>query len=301
MPLAFHVLAHRQPTQVARLVRAILRPEHLLVLHFDRKAPESLLQLGRELASAHANVVLQRPREVVWFGWQGLHTQLEAMRIALQVSRDWTHFITLSGADFPLQPVESTAARLAQVPTTSFLTAADATRLWNDAWNRIERYHVASPLLLRLLGLPFLGRRIKAACGWTNQALPWIPRLRRRYPAQWPYLGGSNWCMLAREACEWLTTDPEAISFARWIRHVGNPDEMYFQSTLRSGRFKGRIENRSGHFIEFPPNAASPRIFVHSDWERLVASGAPFARKFDETVDSKILDRLEERVLAAAP
>jgi Core-2/I-Branching enzyme len=298
MALAFHVLAHKQPTQVARLIRAILRPEHVLVLHFDRRAPESLLSLGRELASAHPNVILQRPREVIWFGWQGLHTQIEAMSLALKAPQPWTHFITLSGADFPLQPIEVTAAQLAEVPTKSFLTSADAAGLWGDAGQRIERYHLASPLLLRVLGIPFLGRKIKAICGWTNHALPWIPRWRRRYPDKWPYLGGSNWCMLARPACEWLTTDPEARSFARWIRHVGNPDEMYFQSTLSSDRYKGPIENRSGHFIEFSPNAASPRVFTHHDLDRLLGSGAPFARKFDETVDAKILDQLEQRVLA---
>lgn len=106
--------------------------------------------------------------------------------------------------------------------------------------------------------------------------------------------------MLARDACEWLTTDPEAISFARWVRHVGNPDEMFFQSALRSGRFRGEVENRSGHFIEFAPGAPSPRVFTSADIDRLVGSGAPFARKFDETVDREILERLEERVLKAS-
>jgi hypothetical protein len=300
MPLAFHLLAHKQPAQVERLVRAVLRPEHLLVIHFDSRAPAELRRLGNRLAAAHPNVILQRSRRVIWFGWQGLHAQIEGMRLALARSAEWTHFITLSGADFPLKPVELTDAQLAARPRTSFVTAEEATSLWSNARERVERFHVASPWLQDLLHVPLLGRKIRAAFGWLHQPLPWIPHVHRRYPACWPYLGGSNWCMLARDACAWLTTDPEAISFARWVRHVGNPDEMFFQSALRSGRFHGEVENRSGHFIEFAPGAPSPRVFKSSDLERLVGSGAPFARKFDESVDREVLDRLEERVLKAS-
>lgn len=303
MALAIHILAHKQPTQVERLVRALLRPGHTLVLHFDRRAPASLHALGKELAATHSNVILQRPRSVVWFGWQGLHTQLEAIALALKHSARWTHFITLSGADFPLQPIEKTEAWLATVPSTSFVSWFDPAEkpLWGDATTRIERYHLASPLFLRFLQTPLLGRKIKAIFGWTNAALPWVPGVRRKYPAGWPYLGGSNWCMLSRSASEWLTTDPAAISFARWIRHVACPDEMYYQSTLCSDRFSGAVENGSGHFIEFAAGAASPRVFREEDFDRLIASGRAFARKFDETIDAKILDALERHVQISSP
>ncbi|MEO7796943.1 MAG: hypothetical protein ABIY47_04350, partial [Opitutaceae bacterium] len=68
MALAFHILAHKAPRQVERLVRAILRPEHTLVLHFDRRAPDAMHALARQLTAEHPNVILQRPRAVVWSG-----------------------------------------------------------------------------------------------------------------------------------------------------------------------------------------------------------------------------------------
>jgi hypothetical protein len=298
MALAIHILAHRQPSQVERLVNAVLRPENVLVLHFDQRAPESLHELGRRLAATHSNVLLQRPRAVVWFGWQGIHIQLEGMALALKHSSAWTHFIMLSGADFPLQSIDATAARLAATPDTSFVSCFDPVKTgqWSDMKDRVELYHLASPLLQRFLRIPLLGRKIKAAFGWTNRPLPWIPGIRRRYPQGWPYLGGSNWCMLARPACEWLTSDPEVARFARWMRHFGSPDEVFFQSTIYSRRHPGKVENSQGHYIEFAPGAPNPRVFTRGDFDRLLASGFPFARKFDDGTDAEILDRLERHV-----
>ena len=303
MGLAFHILAHRKPAQVERLVRTLLRPEHLIVLHFDRRAPKGLHVLGRQLATTHSNVLLQRPRSVVWFGWQGIDVQLEAMCLALKHSISWTHFIMLSGADYPLQSVDTTAAKLAVTPNTSFVSCFDPvkTGLWSDVASRKEHYHLASPLLQRVLGIPFFGRRIKAAFGWKNRPLPWIPGIRRQYPKDWPYLGGSAWCMLARPATEWLTRDPAVVRFARWMRHYGSPDEVFFQSTLYSSRFPGKVENRQGHYIDFVSGAPNPRVFTRDDFDRLVASGFPFARKFDEDIDAAILDRLEQHVNSPGP
>jgi hypothetical protein len=299
MALAFHIVAHRVPAQVERLVHAILRPETTLILHFDRRAPAPLHELGRKLASAHSNVIIQRPRPIIWGGWQIVHAQLEAMSLALARPAPWTHFITLSGADFPLQPVEMTAEKLGQNADVSYLSWFDpfTTDLRPDARERVERYHIASPTLNRILTIPGIGRRLRALLGWKNHGMPWIHGIRRSYPKEWPHLGGSNWCMLSRVACHWLTTDPAVRAFAKWVRPVMIPDEMFFQSTLRSGRAPGKTENNPGHFVEFSARSPNPTILTLKDLPRLLESSRPFARKFDLSVDAEIIAQLERRVL----
>lgn len=44
-------------------------------------------------------------------------------------------------------------------------------------------------------------------------------------------------------------------------------------------------------------NSTHPRVFVKSDFERLVESSKLFARKFDSTKDADILDLLDQEVL----
>ena len=104
MALAYHILAHKNPAQIARLVRVLWHADDVFVLHFDRRAPRELHELGRTLARQHDNILLQSPRAVLWGGSQIPDLQIEAMDLALTHSATWTHFINLSGQDFPLRP-----------------------------------------------------------------------------------------------------------------------------------------------------------------------------------------------------
>ena len=74
MPLAFLILAHRNPAQVARLFSVLWHREDTFVLHFDRRAPQALHALSRRLADGYPNVHLMPPRAVVWGGPVGQKT-----------------------------------------------------------------------------------------------------------------------------------------------------------------------------------------------------------------------------------
>ncbi len=46
--------------------------------------------------------------------------------------------------------------------------------------------------------------------------------------------------------------------------------------------------------LAFEDGAPHPRTFATPDLDKLLASGMHFARKFDESVDSRVLDQLDE-------
>ena len=90
-------------------------------------------------------------------------------------------------------------------------------------------------------------------------------------------------------------------SFVNFFRYVDGPDEMFFQTLLLSSPLKDRIVNDNLFFIDWEnPNPTRPRVFEKCDFERLVNSPKLFARKFDATRDSEILDLLEQKVLQEA-
>ena len=101
MALAFHILAHRAPSQVERLCRVLQHPDDLFVLHFDRRAPAALHALGRELARTRPNVIVQKSRRVLWGGPQIPDLKIEAMALALARSTAWTHFYQSQRPEFP--------------------------------------------------------------------------------------------------------------------------------------------------------------------------------------------------------
>lgn len=301
MSLAFLILAHRQPAQVARLFAALHHPHDAFVLHFDRRAPAALHALGRELAARHPNVVVLPPRAIVWGGPQMAEVQIEAMAAALARHARWTHFLNLTGQDFPLKTRAEMLGRL--VPGRSYLGWFDPLDAgpWRNARERLTRLHLAWPWLHRLLALPGAGRWLRRLCGWQNQ-LPWLPGCRRRWPRFFRYYGGANHVVLARAAAAHLVRDPGALRIRRWLRRgAAHSDEIVFQSALLNSPLAPTLVNDPLREIDFPRHAPHPCVFTSADLPRLVRSPALLARKFDPAVDAGVLDALEERLRPPCP
>jgi hypothetical protein len=301
MALAYLILAHKNPRQVARLFRAVHHPDDVVVLHFDRRADRALHQLGAELAGAHPNVRLLRPRPILWGGYQMAAAQIEAMAAALRADAVWHHFINLTGQDFPIKPRAQLEAHLAARTEASFVSWFDPLRtsLWANARERLTRHHVEWAWLDRLLRVPGLGRQVRRIVGGQNR-LPHVPGYRRRWPGFFHYYGGANHVVLSRAACRHLTESPDARRIIRWLRPAGHANEIIYQSVLLNSPLAGTIVN--GHLweIDFPPHAPHPRTLTTADYDRLLRSPRYFARKFDESVDARVLDQLTEHLGVAA-
>lgn len=298
MALAFHILAHKDPTQVERLVRAILRPENTLILHIDRRAPRSLHTLGQRLASTHPNVLLQRPRVVLWGGSEVARLPVEAISLALRSKQAWTHFINLSGQCFPLKPIEEIASVLATRADISYLTWFDprASRLWRNAEERVACTYYWWTWVHWIMTRPGLGRQMRRRLKWGERTIPMRRHPPRNFADGFRYYGGSNWAMLARPAGEHLVSDPACQRLLLWCRHACNSDEIFLATALRGGTWDGACQNENFREMDFPKGAINPRVFTMADLPRLLASPAFFARKFDIAADAAILDALESRL-----
>lgn len=298
MALAFLILAHRLPSQAARLFDALYHHEDTFVLHFDRRAPAELHALGRGLASSHPNVHLLRPRRIVWGGPMMAEVQVEAMATALDRGPIWTHFLNLTGQDFPLKSRDEMLARFEAAPEKSYLSwfdPLDTAGLWNNASERLSRYHLSWPWLQQLLGLPGIGRRIRQLFGWKNQ-FPRLPGYRRRWPEFFRYYGGANHVALSRAAASYLVNDPRALRIRRWLHASAHSDEILFQSALLNSPLAPTVVNETLREIDFPLHSSHPRTFTCEDLPRLLESPALLARKFDSLTDAVVLDRLESRI-----
>lgn len=296
MSLAFLILAHKHPRQVARLFAAIHRPDDIIVLHFDRRASPALHQLGRELARRHTNVVLLRPRTILWGGWEMAAVQIEAMAAALRAGATWHHFLNITGQDFPIKPLGELDAYLARAPAANYVSWFDPLQkpLWSNARARLTRFYVEWPWLERLLRVPGFGRRLRRMLGWENQ-LPHLPGVRRRWP-EFHYYGGANHVIVSRAGAEYLAHHPDARRITRWLKHSAHANEIVFQTVLLNSPLAPTIVNDHLRHIDFPPHTPHPRTLRLADFDRLVRSPKFLARKFDESVDSAVLDRLAEHL-----
>ena len=92
-PIAYLVLAHDHPRQLARLVAALESPHAFFVIHIEEVLP----------ASPRIRYVRDRVR-VEWMGWSIVEATLRMVRQAMR--EDFGYAVFLSGADYPVKPRE---------------------------------------------------------------------------------------------------------------------------------------------------------------------------------------------------
>ncbi len=122
---------------------------------------------------------------------------------------------------------------------------------------------------------------------------------------------------MSRKTVEFIATDKQVTKFKEFYKNTLIPDEGFFQTLLMNTGLSGNIINDDKRAIIWIPDIAlkiqkgvntkkdtqsqidsgkiklRPKIFSVKDTKFLLASEAFFARKFDETVDSQIIDQLE--------
>jgi hypothetical protein len=154
---------------------------------------------------------------------------------------------------------------------------------------RVQRFHFLDS------GLPY---------GIAGRGL-----FRRRIYDEIPLYQGSQWWALTRPCVSHvLGFVQENPRYVRFLRYTLMPDEVFFQSIVKSSPFGDRISHdlpRSG-----PPSpaerhdhgttyldwniagAAHPKILSLADFGALARSHCIFARKFDEALSTDLLDLL---------
>ena len=109
MSLAFHLLAHKNPAQVARLVQALgLMAGDVCIVHYDKSRPAVEIRELHARLAGQTGVVFQPRRHVVWGGWSLIQAQLDGM----QKLRELARREALTDADTQLLALHGDAPRL---------------------------------------------------------------------------------------------------------------------------------------------------------------------------------------------
>jgi hypothetical protein len=82
------------------------------------------------------------------------------------------------------------------------------------------------------------------------------------------------------------------------FRRASSPDESFFQTVLVNSPLRDRLVNDDLRYVDWSEGGASPRVLTSYDLDRMLASHALFARKFDPAVDAEVLDVLDIQIQA---
>jgi hypothetical protein len=285
--IAYVILAHRNPDQLARLLGRLHHPDDRVFVHIDRRVPLEPFARALQPLLAEGFVHFARRRfRSNWADYSLVAATLSTLEQAIQ-DATFSHVSLLSGEDYPLIPTQLLRSFFDGAPQQSFMfhSAGDGVLppdrrgnenwYWNGDLRRVTYWHFRA--LGRQLHLP-------------NRYLPQFPRLRP--PQGLTLYQGSQWWTLTRAAARHVVEEfirrPE---LRRFFSRTQAPDEFAFQTVLCNSHFMPAIVNDDLHFIEWDDWHA--RTLTFGDLPLLAETSKLFARKLDDAREPGILDELD--------
>ena len=269
MQPAFIISAYHRPDLLARLVEA-LRP-HPVAIHIDKKS-DIRPNVERRLGSGPGVTFL--PRHICHWGLFGhVEASLEGLRWFLGTPCDYA--ILLTGQCYPLKPLTDIGRDLADLDGRSILEHAAFPKpewLLHDegGYRRLRSFYVKLPL---------------------RQAPKPIKLWDRHVPGGLhPYGGSSYWCLSRACAATVMREVERNPGLVRFFRRTLIPDEMFFQTLLANSPHRDDLIDARIHYLDFSAGGSNPAIIQDKALAAAMASGAWFARKFE---DPAVLDRVD--------
>jgi hypothetical protein len=288
--VAYVLLAHREPLQVARLV-SHLAPNPVFVHVDSGVAPATFAQFESAL-SAHPNAHLTARYRSGWASWGIVAASLEGVKSALASGQAWSHVALISGQHYPLATPTQIDQFLAPYASNSFMPHW---ALPNPTWGkdggmkRVNYWHT-----------PIKGRKL------------FVPIKRALPPGLKPY-GGSMFWWLNRRAASYLVEQAEQNGpTTRFFKHTWIPDELYVPSMImNSEHAAGAIDENLTYIRWTTPHSAHPDDMSIGDLDELLAAARGpserggiariklFCRKVsaDNTKQLALLDALDQNLL----
>ncbi|VVB11344.1 unnamed protein product [Arabis nemorensis] len=255
-----------------RVLRTLYHPRNHYVVHLDLESPaEERLELAKRVRedpvfSDVGNVyMITKANLVTYRGPTMVANTLHACAILLKQSKDWDWFINLSASDYPLVTQDDLIHTFSELDRN--LNFIDHTS--KLGWKEEKR---AKPLIID----PGLYSTKKSDVFWVTP--------RRTMPTAFKLFTGSAWMVLSRsfvEYCIWGWDNLPRTLLMYYTNFLSTPEGYFHTVICNAPEYSTTVVNHDLHYISWDrPPKQHPRTLNISDTERMIASGAVFARKF---------------------
>lgn len=273
--IGYFLLVHRFPEQFKRLFRAIYAPGNQYVVHVDKSSGAAMADDIAAFLEPYQGAVMLDRQDALWGGYSLVDAELRGMALLLKMDPRWTHYINLSGQDFPLKSQDYIRQFFAANPAKQFIRALDQRKDRPDTMNRISHMFTEA-------------RGMVAPTGIARSFLA----------GDTPFIG-TQWKAVTRSFCQYVCHDPRAERFKTFYRNSFIADEAFFQTVIMNSGDQGEVMNDDLRMIDWVPDGdikLRPRDYGVADFDTLRFSPNLFARKFNAEDDPQILTLLERHL-----
>jgi hypothetical protein len=296
MKKAYIIMAHRYPEQLYRLIDRLNDGHSTFFIHIDKAADLSPFQIVADFGSI---VHFVERIESKWGSFACMQASLNGLKAVKDSGKDFDQVLLLSGQDYPIKSNEDIDAFFESSPHSIFLDFFPIPNYekWpgsdRGGWYRVDKYYI---------GLKWYEFFVSKS---LNLLSTYVPFLRRKMPKGMKPFTGSQWWSMDMYGLNYILDYELAHpGYRAFHQYTFAPDELYIQMILANSTDERIVQSLTPNNKRFmlweKSDSAHPNTLRLSDFEAIQASTHLFARKFDASVDSEILDRIDEEILYAS-
>ncbi|MCO5934670.1 beta-1,6-N-acetylglucosaminyltransferase [Mucilaginibacter sp. RB4R14] len=292
---AYIIIAHKAPAQLHRLISRLNDGKSEFFIHIDKKADlkqfDNLNDFGNSLH------FLER-FDSKWGSLGAIQPFLSGLIAIKDSETEFDRIMLLSGQDYPIKSNDEIDEFFVSSPYSVFINYFPIPNY--ERWPgsdrgglyRVDKYYFGLEWY-ELFSSRFL-----------NLVSAYVPFLRREIPNGMKPFTGQTWWNLDTYALNYILNyvaqHPEYLHFHK---NTFVADEVFVQMIIGNStdeRLLNSIENSEKRFTIWEKvSNPHPVILKVTDFMAIASSDDLFARKFDETVDSEILDLIDAKILVA--
>lgn len=290
---AYLITAHNKPAQLLLLLRLLDDPQNDIFIHIDKKATD-FSEVEMKAAAPNSRVSFVPRQDARW----GSEVFIDVIVLLLREASKEEHvfYHLLSGADLPLKPQKAIHAFFESHAGEEFVAFDHEVANMAELQERIGRFRLMLPIQPAV-------RKIVRFIDQIFQRLQGIFKINRIKGNRTVFQKGAVWFSITHAFTTYALE--QMPRYRGYYRHSSCADEIWLQTILANSPFMERRAfmgfddelAATMRYVDWSGNAASPRTLTSADFDLLMESGMLFARKFDESVDAGIIQRISDTVL----
>lgn len=317
--IAYMILAHHQPRQLARLVHRLNQPNAWFFIHIDKKSPAEVTNTLQQLLKTTNKVVIMNQHDVNWMGYTTIEAELSLMQAAVDTGVPFKYYVLMSGQDYPIKSNNY---------INEFFASHTEDFLSYNKMAYMGQIYVDKHTLYHFRDIPYLNprnpKRIPALVylyfGLHRKVARLFPR--KFYNGMELYFG-SQWFALTHHTVQYiLSFVKNNEGYVRSMKNSDGPDENFFQTIIMNSERRNNVfgyeqfekwlqtrkegeqfyaEYSSLRYMDWSERAKTkPAVLDMTYWDDLKNSPDLFARKVDEKASAELLNNLDKNILMFA-
>lgn len=288
---AFLILAYRDLTVLSKFLSQIDDERNDIYLHIDSKSKLNIIDIPK---MKYSNIKIYKKYKVVWGGSNFSRVELYLLEEAQKNEYDYYHLC--SEADLMLKSNDDFHQFFKIHKGKEFIHFED--EKFNEKYLvRVQHFHVLGELIRRYNSKK-LSRMFTNINRWLLKVQDLIG-FNRKIPFE-ELQKGCNWVSITDSLALYILENKKNI--LKFIKMTCVGEELFIHSLIYKTPYMDQLYGKGyeiGHLacarvIDW--KRGQPYIFTEEDFDLLTSTEAMFARKFNSSVDMKIIDEICEFV-----